>query len=267
LNSTAQIKFRNFTNVLINSRPFNHLALWYDVSMNFFDAIRPELPGHPPTDPDTSGPWLSVPEAVVYCAENGLARNIKTVRRWAQRSLAHPENAEMIVREQDTENGFRYVIEQSSLDRKIAQELEFEAKRSGADTSPPDPTGTDMSSNESAEKMAELRHHAGEDRSEPVRTEPDTPVRRLEVASIGNDFLKDQIGQKDLQISELNRQLERRDEQIMTMLERDRETNHLINGLQEALSQSLGIESPTRMQLKARREGDSATRADRDDAV
>jgi hypothetical protein len=115
--------------------------------------------------------------------------------------------------------------------------------------------------------MAERRNQTAEDMSEPVRTDPDTPVRRLEVASIGDDFLKDQIGQKDIQITELNRQLERRDEQIMTMLERDRETNHLINGLQEALSQSLGIESPTRMQLKARHEGDNPTSADRPDGV
>ena len=46
-----------------------------------------------------------------------------------------------------------------------------------------------------------------------------------------------------------------------------RQTNHLINGLQEALSQSLGIESPTRMQLKARREGDNQTSADHPDGV
>ena len=235
--------------------------------MKLFQSQRPDTTRQALPGPDMPGPWLSVPEAVAYCAERGLARNIKTIRRWAQRSLSRPENAEVLVREQDTENGFRYVIEQSSLDRKIAQELEFEVKRTGVDTSPPDPTGPDMPAAIFAEERAEPREHAGQDRSEPVRTEPGTPVRRLEVASIGNDFLKDQISQKDHQISELNRQLERKDEQIMTMLERDRETNHLINGLQEALSQSLGIESPTRMQLKARREGDNPTSADRRDGV
>ena len=51
------------------------------------------------------------------------------------------------------------------------------------------------------------------------------------------------------------------------MLERDKETNILINGLQEALTQSLGIESPTRMQLRARREGDNPTSSDHRDAV
>jgi len=235
--------------------------------MNIFDTNRPDPPGQPPTGAGMSGRWLSVPEAVAYCADKGLSRNIKTVRRWAQRSHTRPENAEVLVRAQDTENGFRYVIEQISLDRKIAQELEFEAKRNGADTPAPDPTGPDTPGPSHTEETAKTHDLAAEDMSEPVRTDPDTPVRRLEVASIGDDFLKDQIGQKDIQITELNRQLERRDEQIMTMLERDRETNHLINGLQEALSQSLGIESPTRMQLKARREGENPTSADRGDGV
>ena len=70
------------------------------------------------------------------------------------------------------------------------------------------------------------------------------PSRKLEVTSVGNDFLQDQIGQKDIQIAELNDQLKRKDEQIMTMLERDRETNYLISGLQQALTKTLGIEAP-----------------------
>jgi hypothetical protein len=235
--------------------------------MNFFDHHRPDASGHLRTGPDMSGHWLSVPEAVAYCAEKGLSRNIKTVRRWAQRSHAHPENAEVLVRAQDTENGFRYVIEQTSLDRKVAQELDFEAKRTDADLPAPVHTGPDMPGQTQAEETAETLDQAGEDMSAPVRTEPDTPVRRLEVTSVGEPFLKDQIEAKDRQITELNRQLERRDEQIMTMLERDRETNYLINGLQEALSQSLGIDSPSRMQLRAHREGDSPTGADQHDAV
>jgi hypothetical protein len=48
-------------------------------------------------------------------------------------------------------------------------------------------------------------------------------------------FLRQQIEEKDRQIGKLHTQLERRDEQIMSMLERDRETNILIKGLQEAL--------------------------------
>lgn len=235
--------------------------------MNMIDNHRPGMPGQLPTGPDMPGQWLSVPEAVTYAAEKGLSRNIKTVRRWAQRSHAHPENAEVFVRAQDTENGFRYVIERSSLERKIAQELEFEAKRKEADTPAPVPTGPDTPGQSETEDTGETHDQTCEDISAPARTDPDTPIRRLEVTRVGEEFLKDQIEAKDRQITELNRQLERRDDQIMTMLERDHETNHLINGLQEALSQSLGIESPTRMQLRARHEGDNQPGEDARDAV
>ena len=203
--------------------------------------------------------WLKVPEAVAYCEERGLSRNIKTIRSWAARSLSRPENAEVTVREEDTENGFRYVIERQSLDRKIAQELTFEAQLTAADTTGPVQTEPDASGQALTAAKAEIAQNPAqgipEDTSEPVRTEPDTSARQLKVTSVGDDFLKDQIGQKDTQIAELNDQLKRRDEQIMTMLERDRETNYLINGLQQALSQSLGIDSPDR--LRIRREGDN----------
>ena len=232
-----------------------------------FQSPRPDTSGQALPSPDMSGPWLTVPEAVAYCAENGLSRNIKTVRRWAQRSHANPENAEVLVHEQDTENGFRYVIERESLDRKIAQELDFEAQRGQADRSAPDPTGPGTPGQALAEDVAQTQERADEDTPAPVRTQPDTPVRKLEVATIGDDFLKDQITQKDRQIDELNDQLRRKDEHVSAMLERDKETNILINGLQEALTQSLGIESPTRMQLRARREGDNPASEDYRDAV
>ena len=47
--------------------------------------------------------WLTVPEAVAYCEARGLSRNIKTIRRWAARSLSRPENAEVTVREDNRE--------------------------------------------------------------------------------------------------------------------------------------------------------------------
>ena len=92
--------------------------------------------------------WLSVAEAVAYCTERGLSRTAKTVRKWAARSAAHPEEAEISARREDTDNGFRWVVEQSSLDRKIDEELEFEARKeveqvhTSPDISKPVHTGT-----------------------------------------------------------------------------------------------------------------------------
>lgn len=232
-----------------------------------FLSFDPGAPGQVLPSSDMSGHWLTVAEAVALCAELGLNRNMKTVRRWAQRSHAHPENAEVLVREQDTPNGFRYVLERTSLERKIAQELAFEAAKAEADVPGQMQTDADMSGHEASEDMATLQTGHDPDTPPPVRTDPDTAVRKLVVESVGDGFLKDQIGQKDGQIAELNEQIRRRDRQIDAMLERDKETNILINGLQEALSQSLGIESPTRMQLRVRTEGDMATSKDRRDGV
>jgi hypothetical protein len=81
------------------------------------------------------GEWLTVSEAVEYCFQNSLPRTAKTIRKWAHRSHLDPDNGDVVVRREDVENGFRWVIERSSLDRKIEQELEFEARRKSAATS------------------------------------------------------------------------------------------------------------------------------------
>ena len=99
------------------------------------------LPGSHPSEPvhagaDQFGDWLTVAEAAAYCSLKDLDRTPKTVRKWAHRSHLDPENAELTVRREDVDNGFRWTIERASLDRKIAQELEFEARRSG------EPVGT-----------------------------------------------------------------------------------------------------------------------------
>ena len=222
----------------------------------------PPPPGHDQTVPDMSGQWVTVAEAAQICEDLGLSRDIKTIRRWAQRSHSRPENAEVTVHEQDTPTGFRYLIERESLERKVAQELAFEAKRTEPDTSGQGHAGPDVT----------VVQNRGETMVSPARIEPDTPtpvlpgpdtsgddeteVRKLSVSTVSDDFLKEQIAQKDGQIAQLNSQLERRDEQIMTMLERDRETNILIHTLQKTLSQSMGIETPDRIGLRSREDGD-----------
>ena len=197
----------------------------------------------------SEGDWLSVTEAVAYCASKGLIRNIKTVRRWAHRSFAHPESAEVLVRKQDTETDFRYVIERSSLDVKITQELAFEAQKKPADIAAPEHPGPDKAGEAVTRESGELPEHAepdmsGQDRSEAERagdgraeekTSRSSSTSRQSNDETSDAFLRQQIEGKDRQIGRLHTQLERRDEQIMSMLERDRETNILIKGLQEAL--------------------------------
>jgi len=92
------------------------------------------LPGSHSSEPARNGShlfddWLTVSEAVAHCTNKGLSRTPKTVRKWAH--LSHREDGvgDLTVRREDVDNGFRWSIERTSLDRKIDQELEFEARR------------------------------------------------------------------------------------------------------------------------------------------
>ena len=200
----------------------------------------------------TEDVWLSVAEAVANCTHRGLSRTAKTIRKWAARSAAHPEEAEISARREDTENGFRWVAEQSSLDRKIDEELEFEARKLGEQVR----TSPDISEPVHTGAPIEIKDEPGAHGSEPVATRANssTPARD-DTAGEHEAFLKEQLEEKDRQITKLNEQIERKDDQIMTMLERDRETNLLINGLQTTLTRSLGIEAPE--VRRSREESDS----------
>jgi hypothetical protein len=250
----------------------------------------------PLVDPDlvyddiVEGDWLSVAEAVAYCASRGLSRNIKTVRRWAHRSFAHPESAEVLVRKQDTDTDFRYVIERGSLDVKIAQELDFEAQKKRAGISGQVQPGPAMSGDVVIRDNKDLIDRTDTDAPEPARAgaplsgenDETKPKDNGKSGSNGEEttnarpdridetFYQQQIEEKDRQIGKLHTQLERRDEQIMSMLERDRETNILIKGLQEALLPVSRDEDETRtrkLSVKSHSRGDIDDGRDQADDV
>lgn len=173
-------------------------------------------------------PWLTVQEAGIYCMSKGLPRTAKTVRKWAQRSIESTEGTgEIIVQRQDTENGYRWLISRESLDVKIEQEKELalrkEKEQGGANTSEPVGTG--------AHKFT--RVPVNEQANEPVRTHENTsePVR-TGVHIEGNEIVS--LLKKQLERAE--HQLDVKDKQIDALLERDRETNILIQGLQTSLT-------------------------------
>ncbi|MDF2231672.1 hypothetical protein P2H44_03810 [Albimonas sp. CAU 1670] len=124
---------------------FEHMEL---IDLTGADRFEPE-----PTGSGGFAPWLTVAEAVAHCAAEGLPRTPKTVRKWARLSHETQESAELEVRREDVENGDRWLIERSSLDRKIAQELAFEARRvdepvrTGPDQADPVRTSSDRDAN------------------------------------------------------------------------------------------------------------------------
>jgi hypothetical protein len=199
-----------------------------------------------------------VQDAVAYCLLKGLSRTSKTVRKWAQRAR-DPESgtAEIVVKAQDTENGFRWLIERSSLDVKIEQERQFEVRKDGDDggvnvfaqvaTSAhmSAPVREEETTTESPSTDKHLSEQVGtsaqvftpvsinDQKAEPVSTRenPSTPVHtgphQDDTQMI--EFLMKQIDTKDQQLAVKDRQIE-------SMLERDHETNILIQGLQTSLT-------------------------------
>ena len=115
---------------------------------------------------DGTGTWLTVSDAVIRCTECGLPRTPKTIRKWAARSHLCPDNADISVRREDIENGFRWSIEATSLDRKIDEELEFEARKSGE----LDGTGAHVSEPVSSQNMAHGLSEPEPNTSAPVQT-------------------------------------------------------------------------------------------------
>ncbi len=211
------------------------------------EAPSPSLPVR--TGPDGFAPWLTVKEAVAYCRELGLSRTQKTVRRWAQLARKADGQGEVKVRHQDTENGFRWLIERTSLDVKIAQEKELEARR--AEALPEDQevesvgTGADLSLHVRTGAETELPDNSPAEHV-PTGSHPSLPVRTDETSNEMIGFLKNQIEEKD-------RQIRVKDDQIAGMLERDRETNFLIGKLQDILS----LQAPRGRQ--SGREGDNSS--------
>jgi hypothetical protein len=198
--------------------------------MNINAAREGELSEQVETNTHQFGDWLSIEEVVLLSTELGLPRTPKTIRKWAARSFGSPEGqAEVIVRKKDTTNGFRWMLERVSVERKIQEEINLldeadEMVATGANRSEPEQIGGPTDT-----KVDEPR--------------PD-PSQSVGIENLDEDFLRNQIDNKDKQIEQLNQMISRKDDQIEALLDRDLETNILVQGLQRMLSNTLGIEAP-----------------------
>ena len=193
------------------------------------------------TGADRSAQWLTVPQAAVLCVKSGLPRTIKTIRRWAQRSAENPNQLEITAQKQDMENGFRWIIERNSLELKIAQELEFDRRATegqvgpseNASTTDPDMGAAVPPQEAPADTSTPVEDMSGQERTEAVQT------ARIEADASIVEFLKKQIEVKDRQIESL--------------MDRDRETNILLQGLQTSLSGVVNV-LPRRIEVRSDRQ-------------
>lgn len=203
--------------------------MWYTCVMETHSSLQ--VSSEPvAAGADGFGDWLTVQDAVTYCQSKGLSRTPKTIRKWALRSQnLDAGSGDVVACAQDTENGFRWLIEHTSLDVKIAQEIEFEARKKPETFVPnllePVATGADGGTAVQPDNAMEEPVNTSAHSSEAVHTLPHPDASYVA-------FLEKQLDRA-------HQQIDVKDRQIDALLERDRETNILIQGLQGGLTRLL----------------------------
>jgi len=168
------------------------------------------------TSPDSDF-TLTIDEALERYARAGLPRTPRSVQRYCAKG-------HLDCRRIETAFGEKYLISPGSVDKHIAYIEEVRPVATSRDQSRP--VATSIVAEESHQEPRQ-RAPTSPDLSRPVAT---AYVARLENE---NEFLKGQIGVKD--------------KTIEALLERDRETNHLIAGLQKMLTPLLGRADESRV--------------------
>src|SRR5665213_683575 len=165
---------------------------------------------------------LTVEEAAALYEAAGHARTMRAIQKYCARSDLD------CIREQTT-YGERFRITPTSVTRHIEQ-IEQLSQTNRPEQSRPDAT---IRTTENME-----RHVEEDEASVREQPRPDAPdIRYVGQLESENAFLRDQIGRKDHQI-------EQRDTQIEAMIERDRETNILIEQLQRRIPMLQQSEPP-----------------------
>lgn len=149
---------------------------------------------------------LTIEEALDRYARAGLPRTPRSIQRYCAKG-------HLQCRLVETEFGEKYLISPGSIDKHIAYIEEVSPVATSRDV--PRQVAAPVES-ELSQRRSPQSGPTSTDRSRPVAT---AYVERLESE---NEFLRGQIGVKD--------------KTIEALLERDRETNHLIAGLQKMLT-------------------------------
>ena len=152
----------------------------------------------------TIADWVDIETTDEILREHGIARTIRTIQRMCQQG-------KLVARLVPTENGVRYLIERGSIHEFIDRHNQIMPSGKGDDDN------LDVSSNLTSQNA--------------VNSLETTQSHMQEVLSMKDEqieFFKEQL-------SVANAQLQVKDEQINTMLERDHETNVLIQNLQQLM--------------------------------
>lgn len=173
-----------------------------------------DMPRPVATNPDSDF-TLSIDEAVERYARAGHPRTPRSVQRYCAKG--HLE-ARLI----ETGFGEKYLITPASVDKHIAY-IDEVNPTTGRDLSRPVATPV---AQETPTEPVEKEPATADDLSRQVAAPAPDTSRYVAALERENDFLREQVGVKDTQIAAL--------------LERDKETNFLIRGLQTMLAPLLG---------------------------
>ena len=188
-------------------------------------ATGPDTPRPAATDRDNDF-VLSIEEVSERYARAGHPRTIRTLQRY---SASGHLDAQKVA----TTLGDKYLVTPQSVARHIAQIEELRALDTVAtDRDRSRPVATATSTQEIGNEHATYRATSDDEQRQTTTVAPDLSpyVARLEKeveqAKDEREFLREQINRKD--------------KTIEALIERDRETNFLVRGLQEMLTPLLG---------------------------
>jgi hypothetical protein len=209
-----------------DNSPTHRLSVCYDASMlNESGATGHDAPRPAATVGDNDF-TLSIEEVSERYAKAGHPRTIRTLQRYCA-------SGHLDARKVATTLGDKYLITPKSVAHHIAQIEELRALDIVAtDRDQPRQVATSVAPQEPAQISAPKTVISDDTPRPAATTTGDTSryverlEREVEQAKDERDFLREQIDRKDRTIDAL--------------IERDRETNYLVRGLQEMLSPLLG---------------------------
>lgn len=174
---------------------------------------------NPPNDtPRPFADWVDIETTDELLREEGITRTIRTIQRMCKRG-------DLAARLVPTENGVRYLIERGSIYEFVERHNQIMPSGKGKD---------EVLDNIPIKNLSK-------DSSEQNAAENPSPKQSPDIGENAT-HLKEVLSMKDEQLEFFkeqlnlaNDQLRVKDEQIITMLERDHETNILIQNLQQLM--------------------------------
>jgi hypothetical protein len=169
---------------------------------------------------------LTIEDAGNLYAQAGFPRTIRTLQRYC-------EHGHLDSRKKETLLGYMYLITSESVERHISQLAQFGATTEVVvDRGVPRLAAVDVAVKN--ESVSEQRLSATiDDQPRPTATEPPRKSPYESQLENENSFLRSQITVKDSQITVLQ-------ETVKHIIERDKETNVLMQGFQGLFSKLLG---------------------------